>query len=67
MLYRTVQGDMWDLIAYKVYGQEQNFPLIMEANPEHIKTVIFGAGVLLDIPDTPVETSGSLPPWKRDD
>lgn len=58
---------MWDSIAYKVYGNENLFPLLMAANPQYIAVVVFDAGVLLQIPDPPAETPDDLPPWKRED
>ena len=64
--YRTVQGDTWDLIAYREYsgyGGEKLTSILIEANPEHIDTVIFSAGIELDIPEVSVPMSKSLPPW----
>ncbi|GIP25473.1 membrane protein [Paenibacillus sp. J23TS9] len=65
--YRTIQGDMWDAFAYKVYGNEKLFPILMVANPQYITVVIFDAGAQLVVPDPPEETVDDLPPWKRDD
>jgi phage tail protein X len=65
--YKTIQGDTWDSISYKVYGSEMLFPLLMSANPEHVLVVIFDAGIILVIPDKPEEVSEDLPPWKRGD
>ena len=31
-VYRTINGDTWDLIAYKVYGKEQYFHKLIRAN-----------------------------------
>ena len=67
MEYKTIQGDTWDAIAFKVYGNERLFPLLMSTNPQHVSTVIFDAGVTVVIPDPPEETADDLPPWKRDD
>jgi len=67
MSYVTQLGDTWDGIAYKVYGNERLFPLLIDANPEHFDTVIFSAGVTLAVPSAPPNVSSSLPPWKRDD
>ena len=64
--YRTVQGDTWDLIALKVYpelGGEKFTSVLMDANPEHVETVIFSAGVELSIPEVSVPVSRRLPPW----
>ena len=65
MTYRTVQGDTWDLISYKVYETEEYMPLLMDANEEHARTVVFAANVVLQVPDKPAESSADLPPWKR--
>lgn len=64
--YRTVQGDTWDLIAYREYsglGGEKLTSILIEANPEHIDTVIFPAGIELVLPEVSVPMSKSLPPW----
>ena len=64
--YSTIQGDMWDLIAYKVYGNERYINLLLEANQEHRNTAVFSAGVVLTCPDTPPDTLPEfLPPWRR--
>lgn len=65
MTYTTVQGDMWDTIAYKVYGNEQSLTLLMRANPEHLRTVIFDAGIQLAVHALPPDMNADLPPWKR--
>ena len=64
--YRTVQGDTWDLIAYKHYprkGRELITSILIQANTEFINTVIFPAGCIISLPDIPAKTSKSLPPW----
>jgi phage tail protein X len=64
--YTTVQGDMWDLIAYKVLGSESYMAELIDANPAHRETVIFPANVQLVIPDVnTTQTPSALPPWKR--
>lgn len=63
--YSTVQGDMWDHIAKKVYGDEYKLHFLMEANPKHIETVIFAAGVTLLVPSLSEENQALLPPWRR--
>ncbi|SFA91506.1 P2-like prophage tail protein X [Cohnella sp. OV330] len=64
--YRTVQGDTWDAIAYAVYGREYLMPLLLDANPDYSRVVVFGAGVLLNVPGAPDEAAAGLPPWKRE-
>ena len=66
--YRTVQGDTWDLIALKMYpkvGGEKLMDVLLKHNPEYIKTVIFSANVILNIPDVDIPIISSLPAWKR--
>lgn len=63
--YTTVEGDTWDLIAYRQLGSERYTSLLMEANTAHIHTVVFSAGVVLTIPEITAPLPESLPPWKR--
>ncbi len=65
MKYTTIQGDTWDVIALKTTGSEMNMNKLIESNITHRDTVIFGAGVVLDIPDIPTSVNELLPPWKR--
>lgn len=66
MIYTTIQGDKWDSIAYKVYGDTKFTDVLIEANIEHRDIFIFSAGVVLDIPEVETRiTSDDLPPWKR--
>ena len=64
--YRTISGDTWDLIAYRAYpkwGRELLMSELMEGNPEHIDTVIFPAGIVLNVPEPDIPTPKTLPPW----
>ncbi len=65
-IYTTIQGDMWDGIAKKVYGTEDAINVLLEANQSYNDIVIFSAGTVLVIPDyiTQADTS-LLPPWRR--
>jgi len=56
---------MWDGIAYKLYGSESYMVQLMQANPQQAHTVVFGAGVVLIVPELPEAADDSLPPWKR--
>ena len=63
--YSTVQGDMWDMISYRVYGSEKYVKILLEANPEYRDVVVFPADIVLTYPTiTPTDTT-KLPPWKR--
>lgn len=66
-VYTTIQGDTWDIIAFKTVGDEYLMSEIIDANLDHRETVIFSAGVTLIIPDTEVTESQPLPPWKREE
>ena len=59
--YTTISGDTWDIVAYKVFGDERYMDKIINANLQHRETVIFPAGVTLQLPRTPA----GLPPWKK--
>jgi len=67
MTYTTKQGDMWDAISKKIYGDEKYTEQLMRANTAHLSTVVFSAGVVLTVPDvdtTTVASVASLPPWR---
>lgn len=63
--YETVSGDTWDLIAYKIFNNENKLVDLMKANPDYISTVIFSANVTLIIPELTETSRLNLPPWKR--
>jgi len=63
--YRTVQGDMWDLIAYKQMGSEMYMNFLMAANLRYREIVIFPAGIILKIPTISIPVGSLLPPWKQ--
>lgn len=63
--YTTIAGDMWDVIAFKVYGDETKMDALMKHNPQYRAVNVFSAGVVLALPDEEPETPASLPPWKR--
>ncbi|HWR07747.1 tail protein X [Sporomusa sp.] len=63
--YVTSLGDTWDGIAYKMYGNERQMSVLIQANPQHRETVIFSADVMIQVPDVAAATSTALPPWKR--
>ena len=65
MIYTTIQGDTWDVIAFKLYGLESRMLQLMEYNPEHMHIVVFSAGIVLAVPELQEEAASDLPPWKR--
>ncbi len=64
--YTTVQGDMWDQIAYKTLGSISLTDRLMWANQRYLNFYSFPAGIVLQIPEIRTEnTVDGLPPWKR--
>lgn len=64
--YTTTQGDAWDTIAYRLFGEERLAHLLMQANPEHMDVLMFPAGVLLTVPKVaPPQQALKLPPWSQ--
>lgn len=64
-IYTTIQGDTWDIIALKVYGNERYMSHLLKANPKYIDIMLFSAGVEIVCPDIEQDAVESLPPWKR--
>lgn len=64
--YITRQGDVWDAIAYRVYGSEKYMGFLMRHNFRHLDVFIFGPGTELQTPELPAEEqTARLPPWRR--
>ncbi len=64
--YTTVQGDMWDRIAYKTLGSVHYTDKLMMANQRYLSFYTFPAGIVLTLPEVVNESSmEGLPPWKR--
>lgn len=51
MIYRTVQGDMWDGIAFKIYGDARFLTLLLNANPAHAAVSVFSGNIVLNVPE----------------
>lgn len=63
--YTTIQGDMWDSIAYKLYGNEKYMCLLMQNNMELLDIFIFGAGTVLNVPELESESEADMPSWRQ--
>lgn len=62
--YITLQGDAWDAIAYRLWGEERFFMALVKANPEYLDVLVFEAGVRLKVPPMPERVlTTELPPW----
>lgn len=65
--YTTRQGDMWDYIAWNVYGNEQMMEVLINAeeNRELMGIYIFSAGVKVWCPaETDPAAAVGRPPWR---
>jgi len=51
--YKTKAGETWDHVALKVYGHEKYADYVMSNNYEHLNTLIFKDGTVLNVPDLP--------------
>jgi len=68
--YFTVEGDRWDTIAVKAYGDPLAFRGIIDANPGLPLRPVFEGGIKILVPvlagdEEPVADTANLPPWKR--
>ncbi|WP_418597071.1 tail protein X [Phascolarctobacterium succinatutens] len=63
--YTTTQGDMWDLIAKRLYGAEASLNVLLEANQQYADIVVFPAGIVLEVPKYTAPVTSMLPPWRR--
>lgn len=68
--YRTLEGDRWDTVAQKAYGDPTQYQQIIAANPGIAISAQLPAGILLKVPVIStqvqsVQNQSSLPPWKR--
>ena len=63
----TRQGDTWDILAKRLYGDEHYMEELVNANLNHRKTVVFSYGVRIVVPEieTKNDAANDLPPWKR--
>ena len=65
MRYRTVQCETWDMIAYKLLGNENEITRLITENSSLPDKVIFSAGDALEVPESVSKESTSIPPWRR--
>ena len=65
--YITNEGDRWDLIAYKAYGDPLKFVQIMKANPKVPAGDYLAGNITIYVPvqEQPAQSSNLVPPWKR--
>ena len=63
----TADGDRWDLLAWRHYGDATLYEGIIAANPAVMITPILPSGIRLSIPviEESETLSEDLPPWKQ--
>lgn len=62
----TTEGERWDQLAWRYYGDAHRYLPIVQANPHVPITAILPSGLTLAIPILePVATAQDLPPWMR--
>ncbi|MDD3236804.1 MAG: tail protein X [Candidatus Gastranaerophilales bacterium] len=63
----TKQGDRWDTIAYKYYGDCFKYAPLVMANPTVAISPIIPTGIKLIVPvlSDIDATNEDLPPWKQ--
>lgn len=64
-IYTTVQGDMWDSIAYRFYGDVKYISLLFKGNPDLLEIFVFSAGTKVFVPEFPKESEDNIPEWRR--
>lgn len=66
MTTTTKLGDTWDIISYRELGSCRWTERLINLNRAHVETLIFAAGVELELPDVSNERKSKLPPWRTD-
>jgi phage tail protein X len=62
----TTEGERWDSIAYKYYGDALGYERVIAANPHAPILPVLPAGLTLSIPLIAAQaTITDLPPWMR--
>ena len=63
--YQTIQGDTWDIIAKKMYGNEKRMDLLMSANFSLLDYFVFPAGIQVSVPDLKEKERYAIPEWRK--
>ena len=64
-VYQTIQGDTWDIIAKKVYGNEKYLDYLMANNFPLPDYFVFPTGVAVSTPALPVSVQDDLLSWRK--
>ena len=63
--YTTVQGDMWDSIAFRQMGSTDYTDRLMNLNPAYRNYYTFPAGVVLTLRNRCIKSAKSCRPGSR--
>jgi phage tail protein X len=63
LTYRTVQGDRFTWIAYRIFGSSRYTSTLMRMNPSYADIVLFDAGVTLTVPQVTARQNLSNTSW----
>jgi 4-hydroxy-3-methylbut-2-en-1-yl diphosphate synthase IspG/GcpE len=64
--YTTRAGDMWDSVAFGLWGDETRMGDLIEANLDLVRVTVFDAGRVLAVPEIASRAAGEeIPPWRR--
>ncbi|HFC8518904.1 TPA: tail protein X [Neisseria weaveri] len=66
--YTTIDGDRWDLIAHKHYGNALMVDGLIAANPHLPLAEEFKSGLTVFVPileTKPKNSQADMPPWMR--
>ncbi len=66
MTVKTNLGDTFDTVAFRELGSCRHTEKLINANRKYVDTVIFKAGVELELPDITNERKVKLPPWRTE-
>ena len=64
----TIQGDTWDTVAKRVYGDERRAEALMECrdNIRLLDMQVFPGGICISTPELPDDSAAyDLPEWRR--
>ena len=62
-----IQGDTWDMIAYRLFGNEAYMEEMMMENLPYIDTLVFSSGTVLSVPELQEGQDEGVPFWREDD
>ena len=65
MRYTTMQGDMWDSIAYSQLGDVSYTDKLMQLNRQYLSYYFFPAGIILELPEVVAPEPDTALPWKQ--